>query len=298
MRAIVLLGCALFSSPLLADCLQKEAIATAAADFTSSVSTVTGASRAAFYSAPSPECRLTAFLVPGDTVQVVRLSRSEADDRDDAARPFAWVRYRDAAGRVATGWMATAALRAQPQALTPQGDCAARLPAADDAPVPDAGVHFRVTGSGRHYFSSAPDAQCRSTTLFLVDGDTVSVSRTLPDAGYREATWYGKDGRIVTGWLESASLRATGTHDEWRDDISDSPLARVTRTVSLLLNPNGQCIFYENAQDGGVYRLLVREDHTREGCRGGADPEVAPVVATIDIDIATGKIVRSAPAGE
>ncbi len=298
MRALLLLGCALFSSPLLADCLQKEAIATAAVDFTSSVSTVTGAPRARFYSAPSPECKLAAFLVPGDAVQVVRLSRSEADNRDDAARPFAWVRYRDAAGRVATGWMETAALRAQPDALTPQGVCAARLPAPDDTPLPDAGTRYQVTGSGRHFFYSAPDAQCRSTTLFLVDGDTVSVSRTLPDAGYREATWYGKDGRIIKGWLDAASLRATNAHDVWRDDISTSPLARVTRTVSLLLDPRGQCIFYENAQDGGVYRLLVREDHTREGCRGGADPEVAPVVATIDIDIASGKIVRNAPAGE
>ncbi|CCJ88638.1 FIG00554749: hypothetical protein [Cronobacter turicensis 564] len=94
----------------------------------------------------------------------------------------------------------------------------------------------------------------------------------------------------MKGWLES------GAGETWREDISANPLARVTRTVSLQLNPHGQCIFYENAQDGGIFRLLVRENHTREDCRGGADPEVAPVVA--NIDIASGNIVRNAPAGE
>ena len=75
MRALLLIGCALFSSPLLADCLQSEAIATATADFTWSASTVTATPRAHFYSAPSPECRLDAFLVPGDAVQVSSFSR-------------------------------------------------------------------------------------------------------------------------------------------------------------------------------------------------------------------------------
>ncbi|EKM0530268.1 hypothetical protein ACMUBS_004075 [Cronobacter turicensis] len=297
MRALLLVGCALFSSPLLADCLQSEANAAAAADFTWLTSTVTATPRAHFYSAPSPECRLAAFLVTGDVVQVYRLSRSDAPDADEKARPFAWVSYRDNQGRVATGWIETAALNAQQDALKPEGACAARLRELDDAQdKPETANRYEVTGSGRHFFYTAPDAQCRSQQVFLVAGDTVSVSRTRP--GFSEATWYGKDGRIVKGWLESAALHATGAGETWREDISASPLARVTRTVSLQLNPNGQCIFYENAQDGGIFRLLVRENHTREDCRGGADPEVAPVVATIDIDIASGNIVRNAPAGE
>ncbi|EOC1313156.1 hypothetical protein ACI09C_002215 [Cronobacter turicensis] len=297
MRALLLVGCALFSSPLLADCLQSEANAAAAADFTWSASTVTATPRAYFYSAPSPECRLGAFLVPGDAVQVYRLSRSDAPGADEKARPFAWVSYRDIQGRVATGWIETAALKAQPDALKPEGACAARLrDIDDDNPMPEAANRYEVNGSGRHFFYTAPDAQCRSQQVYLVAGDTVSVSRTQP--GFSEATWYGKDGRIVKGWLESAALHATGAGESWREDISASPLARVTRTVSLQLNPNGQCIFYENAQDGGIFRLLVRENHTREDCRGGSAPEVAPVVANIDIDIASGNIVRNAPAGE
>ncbi|ELY7390349.1 hypothetical protein SOJ80_000509 [Cronobacter universalis] len=297
MRALLLMGCALFSSPLLADCLQREAIAAAAADFTWSASTVTATPRAHFYSAPSPACRLDAFLVPGDAVQVYRLSQSDSQSADDKARPFAWVSYRDSQGRVATGWMETAALKAQQDTLKPEGACAARLREMDDTQsTPESANRYEVTGSGRHFFYTAPDAQCRSQQVFLVAGDTVSVGRTLP--GFSEATWYGKDGRIVKGWLESAALHATGAGETWREDISASPLARVTRTVSLRLNPNGQCIFYENAQDGGIYRLLVRENHTREDCRGGSAPEVAPVVANIDIDIASGKIVRDAPAGE
>lgn len=295
MRALLLLGCALFSSPLLADCLQTEANAVAAAEFTYSVRTVTGAPHAPFYSAPSAACKLDAFLVPGDTVQVYRLAKPAGGE---ATASFAWVSYRDAAGRVATGWMDTSSLREQPALLTPQGACAARLRDLDGVQdTPEAANRYQVTG-GRRFFYSAPDAQCRDAQLFLVAGDTVSVTRTLPDAEFSEATWYGKDGKIVRGWLETPALRATGDGERWRDDISPSPLARVTRTVSLALNPNGQCIFYENAQDGGLFRLLVREDHTRDGCRGGADPEVAPVVATIDIDIASGNIVRRAPAGE
>ncbi|EOW6728788.1 hypothetical protein ACOZ0V_004574 [Cronobacter malonaticus] len=297
MRALLLMGCTLFSSPLLADCLQSEANATAAADFTWSASTVTATPRAHFYSAPSPECRLDAFLLPGDAVQVFRLSQSDSQNADDKTRPFAWVSYRDSKGRVATGWMETAALNAQQEILKPEGVCAARLRELDGVQdTPETANRYEVTGSGRHFFYTAPDAQCRSQQVFLVAGDTVSVNRTL--RGFSEATWYGKDGRIVKGWLESAALHATDAGETWREDISASALARVTRTVSLQLNPNGQCIFYENAQDGGIYRLLVREDHTREGCRGAADPEVAPVVANIDIDITSGKIVRNAPAGE
>lgn len=297
MRALLLIGCALFSSSLLADCLQSEAIATAAADFTWSASTVSATPRAHFYSAPSSECRLDAFLVPGDAVQVFRLSQGDSQSADDKTRPFAWVSYRDNRGRVATGWMETAALKMQQDILRPEGVCAARLREMDDTQsILENANRYDVTGSGRHFFYTAPDAQCRSQQVFLVAGDTVSVGRMLP--GFREATWYGKDGRIVRGWLESAALHATGTGDAWREDISESPLARVTRTVSLQLNPNGQCIFYENAQDGDIYRLLVREDHTRAGCRGAADPEAAPVVANIDIDIASGKTVRNGPAGE
>lgn len=200
MRALLLIGCALFSSPLLADCLQSEAIATATADFTWSARTVSATPRAHFYSAPSSECRLDAFLVPGDAVQVFRLSQSDSQNVDDKTRPFAWVSYRDSKGRVATGWMETAALKAQQDTLKPEGVCAARLRELDGVQdPPETANRYEVTGRGRHFFYTAPDAQCRSQQVFLVAGDTVSVGRTLP--GFREATWYGKDGQMSeAGW--------------------------------------------------------------------------------------------------
>lgn len=39
-----------------------------------------------------------------------------------------------------------------------------------------------------------------------------------------------------------------------------------------------------------LYRLLVHEDHYSSNCRGGADPQTAPVVAWFDIDKKTGNI--------
>ncbi|OEJ03466.1 hypothetical protein BHE89_07980 [Shigella sp. FC1967] len=49
-------------------------------------------------------------------------------------------------------------------------------------------------------------------------------------------------------------------------------------------------IFYEDSNDGSIYRLLVHEDHYSSNCRGGADPQTAPVVAWFDIDKKTGNI--------
>ncbi len=66
-----------------------------------------------FYSAPASDCQLPAFLVHGNTVEILRDSvrYTESGGIDDASkRPFYYVRYRDAKGVFATGWIIAAGL--------------------------------------------------------------------------------------------------------------------------------------------------------------------------------------------
>ncbi|WHW81502.1 hypothetical protein PXV97_14290 [Citrobacter freundii] len=91
------------------NCEATAGIAAGAADYLYETAQVKTTSRLHFNSAPDVECQLPAFLVNGNTVEVLREARS-AQSADAPVHTFRYVRYRDAKGMFATGWVAAEGL--------------------------------------------------------------------------------------------------------------------------------------------------------------------------------------------
>lgn len=56
--------------------------------------------------------------------------------------------------------------------------------------------------------------------------------------------------------------------DSYRNDINPSSLDLAIRVVSLWMNVEYSCHFYEGINNNNRFRLLVREDHQSSRCRG------------------------------
>lgn len=69
---------------------------------------------------------------------------------------------------------------------------------------------FELTGTGRLYFHSAPDAQCRSKAVFVVPGDRL-IAYSAVDDWYSVMYLNPKTGEDVSGWVRSERLKDRGT---------------------------------------------------------------------------------------
>jgi hypothetical protein len=180
------------------------------ADYLVEVAKVTSPDRLHFYSAPGSECQLPAFLVNGDTVEILRSSVLYGKSGGvSPTHPFRYVRYRDASGAFATGWVTADQLTPLPPPLPISHECQAWANEALPSRVreaPSTTNRFRVQGQARAWFYSMPNEKCRSPSVFLVPGDSVSAQEQSED-DFLEVAWYGPDHRIIRGWLKNHSWR-------------------------------------------------------------------------------------------
>ena len=246
-----------------------------------------------FYSAPGSECQLPAFLVKGDTVEVLRSSVLYGKSGGvSPTHPFRYVRYRDANGAFATGWITEDGLTPLPAPLPVSDPCQAwankTLPTRE-RDAPPANNHLRVTGQQRAWFYTMPNETCRSRSLFLIPGDKVSAQETSAD-DFLEVTWYGPDRHMVRGWLKKAQLEPVDSGDRYRDDINPLSTDKATRVITLALRTDYHCVFYESWNAPKAVEMIVREDHQSALCRGGADSETSPPVAYVSINTQSGAI--------
>lgn len=273
------------------DCEAAAGIAAGAADYLYETAQVKTASRLHFNSAPEVECQLPAFLVNGDTVEVLREARSAQSARSPV-NTFRYVRYRDAKGMFATGWVAAEGLVPLTTHLPVNPACKKwadeEMPQREKlSPITD--NHYQVTGNDRAWFYSMPTEQCRSRSVFLVPGDIISAQEQSKD-DFIEAVYYTTDRHFVRGWLKKSQLQAVNSGDHYRDDINPLSTDKATRVATLGLRHDYQCIFYESWNAKKAIEIIVREDHQTALCRGGADPQTSPPVAYISIDKASGEI--------
>ncbi|MDU4391460.1 MAG: hypothetical protein E7I52_19355, partial [Klebsiella michiganensis] len=270
-----------------AQCDNIAGIAAGTADYVYTSARVSHSPRLHFYSAPSAECQLPAFLVTGDTVEVLRRSPQRTESGDiiyyDAGQirlfvEYAYVRFRDKNGDFATGWVENAGLSEVKNRLSLSKQCqhwkdsdnnhlASREP--QYAPVDN---QYEVQGKGRVWFYSLPDEQCRSDTVFLLPGDKVSLQEGSTD-DFSEAVYYTADRQIVRGWLKTSRLKALNSGDRYREDINPSSTDNAVRVATLNLRHDNVCLFYESKNEKNTIAMVAREDHQSDECRGDADPE-------------------------
>lgn len=255
----------------------------------------TSDTRLHFYSAPASGCQLPAFLVHGNTVEILRDSvrYTESGGIDDASkRPFYYVRYRDTKGVFATGWITAAGLAplANPLPVPPACQTWANgaMPTRKST-APASDNHYQIQGSERAWFYSMPNEQCRSNAVFLVEGDTIATQEQSDD-DFVESVYYTADHRIVRGWLKKSRLQPLNSGDSYRDDINPLSTDKASRIITLALRNDYQCTFYESWNDEKNIQIKVREDHQSDQCLGAGDPETSPAVAYIDINKQSGKI--------
>lgn len=67
---------------------------------------------------------------------------------------------------------------------------------------------FRVTGTGRLQFFSAPDDACAMAGTFVVPGDALVGYSALKD--WYSVMYTAKSGDVVEGWVRGERLRITG----------------------------------------------------------------------------------------
>ncbi|MDT7437239.1 hypothetical protein [Citrobacter freundii] len=273
------------------NCEATAGIAAGAADYLYETAQVKTTSRLHFNSAPDVECQLPAFLVNGNTVEVLREARS-AQSADAPVHTFRYVRYRDAKGMFATGWVAAEGLVPLTTPLSVNPACKKwahkEMPQRERMP-PVADNHYQVTGNDRAWFDTMPTEQCRSQSVFLVPGDIISTQEQSKD-DFIEAVYYTADRHIVRGWLKKSQLQPLNSGDNYRYDINPLSTDEATRVATLSLRPDYQCIFYESWNAKKAIEIIVREDHQTALCRGGADPQTSPPVAYISIDKTSGEI--------
>lgn len=248
-------------------------------------------SRLHFYSAPHAECRLPAHLINGDTVEVLR-SQQIKQSEDAPIQTFRYVRYRDAKGLFATGWVTAEGLAPVANPLPVTETCQLWANTAMPGRVrqaPPANNHYQVQGSGRASFYTMPNEQCRSASLFLIPGDLISAQEQSDD-DFLEVVYYTADRRAVRGWLKKSQLQPVNSGDRYRDDINPLSTDKATRIATLNLRHDYQCVFYESWNAKKAIEFIVREDHQAALCRGGADPVTSPPTAYISIDKTSGEI--------
>lgn len=292
--ATLLLLCVVSSASFADDnCETLGGRAAGEADYLSELARVNSPTRLHFYSAPGSECQLPAFLVNGDSVEVLRSSVLYGKAGGESqTHPFRYVRYRSADGAFATGWVTADGLTSLPTPLPVSQECQAW---ANDAlrtrvrNAPAAKNQFRIQGKERASFYAMPDEKCRSSSVFLVPGDTVSAQEQSED-DFLEVSWYGSDRRIVRGWLKKSQLTPNDSGDRYRDDINPLSTDKATRVATLALRADYHCVFYESWNALKEIQMNVREDHQSALCRGGADSETAPPVAYVSINKQSGDI--------
>lgn len=263
------------------------------ADYLFEVAKVTSTAQLHFYSAPGSECQLPAFLVNGDTVEVLRSSVLYGKSGGvSPTHPFRYVRYRDTNGAFVTGWVTADELTALPSSLPVKHECQTW---ADDTlrtrvrEAPSANNRYRVQGQARAWFYTMPNEKCRSSSVFLVPGDSVSAQEQSED-DFLEVNWYGPDHRIIRGWLKKSQLAPIDEGDHYRDDINPLSVDKATRIATLSLRTDYHCVFYESWNAQKEIQIIVREDHQSALCRGSADSETSPPVAYISINKQSGEI--------
>lgn len=265
MRLVIpgILGLCCISSFCFAEenCETLAGIAAGEADYTYQSAQVKTTSRLHFYSAPAAQCQLPAFLIAGDNVEVLRSMVLG----DSLSQQYRYVRFRDAKGQFATGWVNAAGLAPENNPLPVSSQCQkwankAMRQRESLAPVQD--NHYQIQGSGRAEFYAMPDEQCRSHTIFLVPGDTVSTQEQSND-DFIEAVYYTADRHIVRGWLKKSRLTPLNHGDSYREDINPLSTDKASRLVTLNL---------------------------RHDCRGEGDPETSPVIAYISLNKLSGEI--------
>lgn len=291
--ALLLLSVVSLSSFADEDCETIGGRAAGEADYLSEFAQVSGPGRLHFYSAPGSECQLPAFLVNGDTVEILRSSVLYGKTGGvSSTHPFRYVRYRDSRGTFATGWVTADQLTSLPASLPVSPECqtwANNALHAREREAPAANNRYRIQGQMRAWFYAMPDEKCRSASVFLVPGDTVSAQEQSED-DFLEVTWYGADHRIVRGWLKKSQLAPADSSDRYRDDINPLSTDKATRVATLALRTDYRCVFYESWNASKEIQIIVREDHQSPLCRGGADSETAPPVAYISINKQNGDI--------
>ncbi|HGY3856323.1 TPA: hypothetical protein ACNVXR_005417, partial [Citrobacter freundii] len=215
-----------------------------------------------------------------------------AQSADAPVHTFRYVRYRDAKGMFATGWVAAEGLVPLTTPLSVNPACKKwahkEMPQRERMP-PVADNHYQVTGNDRAWFYTMPTEQCRSQSVFLVPGDIISTQEQSKD-DFIEAVYYTADRHIVRGWLKKSQLQPLNSGDNYRYDINPLSTDEATRVATLSLRPDYQCIFYESWNAKKAIKIIVREDHQTALCRGGADPQTSPPVAYISIDKTSGEI--------
>ncbi|MBE9608641.1 hypothetical protein [Chitinilyticum piscinae] len=70
-------------------------------------------------------------------------------------------------------------------------------------------LSFAVTGQGRLYFHTAPDAQCRSKTLFVIPGDEL-IAYSAVQGWFSVMYVNPKTGEDASGWVHAERLKARG----------------------------------------------------------------------------------------
>lgn len=292
MRLVIpgILGLCCISSFCFAEenCETLAGIAAGEADYTYQSAQVKTTSRLHFYSAPAAQCQLPAFLIAGDNVEVLRSMVLG----DSLSQQYRYVRFRDAKGQFATGWVNAAGLAPENNPLPVSSQCQkwankAMRKRESLAPVQD--NHYQIQGSGRAEFYAMPDEQCRSHTIFLVPGDTVSTQEQSND-DFIEAVYYTADRHIVRGWLKKSRLTPLNHGDSYREDINPLSTDKASRLVTLNLRHDYSCIFYESWNAEKEIQMMVREDHQSSQCRGAGDPETSPVIAYISLNKLSGEI--------
>ncbi|MDM4206950.1 hypothetical protein [Klebsiella spallanzanii] len=211
---------------------------------------------------------------------------------DSLSQQYRYVRFRDAKGQFATGWVNAAGLAPENNPLPVSSQCQkwankAMRQRESLAPVQD--NHYQIQGSGRAEFYAMPDEQCRSHTIFLVPGDTVSTQEQSND-DFIEAVYYTADRHIVRGWLKKSRLTPLNHGDSYREDINPLSTDKASRLVTLNLRHDYSCIFYESWNAEKEIQMMVREDHQSSQCRGAGDPETSPVIAYISLNKLSGEI--------
>jgi succinylglutamate desuccinylase len=66
---------------------------------------------------------------------------------------------------------------------------------------------YKVFGRGRLYFHSAPDKQCITKNVYVVNGDQVDAY--VEHGNYMLIMYFNNDGKEYDGWVEKRRLKAT-----------------------------------------------------------------------------------------
>ena len=86
-------------------------------------------------------------------------------------------------------------------------DSPARCSTEEDLGEPFAPVEFKVVGSGRLYFHSAPFPECK-TTIFIIPNDYGYTQAVYE--GWAAITYFSKSaGDVLSGWVEAQRLAIT-----------------------------------------------------------------------------------------